>query len=217
MRIGTLASLVAAGALALAVAGPPSPTGGRAEAASFNCALAASRTEIAICGDPGLSSLDSAIGVAYQQRLALDPALRQIQRGWLKARDVGCGRDRGCLRAFMSSELAMLRSGGRPSGRIPISVGSCGLSTVKLVGSRLEGSPGSGSAIGETDGAMQISYDEIPQIDASRRGDPVLVCLASLPSDCPPGDDRGKVYAAANLRTLGAWSAPDSEHSCGGA
>ena len=45
----------------------------------------------------------------------------------------------------------------------------------------------------------------------------VLVCLVALPQDCPPGDDRGKTYAAANLRTLGAWSAADSEHMCGGA
>jgi len=200
-----------------AVAGPPSPTGGRAEAASFNCALAASRTEIAICSDGGLSSLDAAIGVAYQQRLALDPALRQIQRGWLKARNMGCGKDRDCLRRLMNYELGWLRSGALPSSALPRNVGSCALTRVSRVASRLEGDPGSGSAIEEANGAMQISYDEIAAVDASRRGDPVLVCLVGLPRDCPPGDDRGKTYAAANLRTLGAWSAADSEHMCGGA
>lgn len=44
-----------------------------------------------------------------------------------------------------------------------------------------------------------------------------MVCLAVLPEDCPPGDDRGKVYASADLRTLMAWASPDAEHLCGGA
>jgi uncharacterized protein YecT (DUF1311 family) len=215
MRIGTITSLAASVALALTIG--PAPPSGAARAASFNCAQAASKTELAICGDAGLSSLDSAIGLAYAQRLSLEPGVRQIQRGWLKARDTGCGRDRGCLRAFMVSELGWLRSGGRLPSRVPTAIGACALTTVSRVGYRLDGDPGSGSAIEEANRLIQISYDQIPQIDASRRGDPVLICLVSLPQDCPPGDDRGKVYAGANLRTLGAWTAPDSEHSCGGA
>ena len=65
---------------------------------------------------------------------------------------------------------------------------------------------GSGSAVLEANGAMQVFYDQILDIDQSRAGDPALVCLIDLPHDCPPGDDRGKVYGVANLRTLGAWS-----------
>ncbi|HEY2707500.1 MAG TPA: lysozyme inhibitor LprI family protein [Caulobacteraceae bacterium] len=214
MRIGSLISLTAAIGL-VAVGAPGLPTG-QAKAASFNCAEAASKTEIAICADPNLSQLDSAVGLYYAQRLALDASLRQIQRGWLKARDIGCGRDRDCLRRFMTAEIGWLR-GGDPPSALPRSVGVCALTTISRRGSRLQGDPGSGSAIEEANGAMQISYDQIPQIDASRRGDPVMVCLASVPRDCPPGDDRGKVYAVANLRTLGAWAQPDSEHGCGGA
>jgi hypothetical protein len=50
-----------------------------------------------------------------------------------------------------------------------------------------------------------------------RSGDKVKLCLVSLPEDCPPGDDRGKIYRATNLRTGESWEAPDSQHSCGGA
>ena len=50
-----------------------------------------------------------------------------------------------------------------------------------------------------------------------RVGDPVTLCLVSIPRNCPPGDDRGKVYSAANWRTQERWSLPDSQHSCGGA
>jgi len=216
MRIGTLPSLAAAAALALAI-GSPQLTPSPARAASFNCAQASTPAELAICNDPSLSSLDSSVGVAYAQRLALDPGLRQIQRAWLKARDVGCGKDRGCLRAFMVSELGWLRGAGRPPASIPRRPGDCTLTSVKRVDHRLEGDPQSGSAIEEADGLIQVSYEDIPPIDASRRGDPVLVCLVSLPQDCPPGDDRGKVYSATNLRTGESWEAPDSQHSCGGA
>src|SRR5579872_2558280 len=217
MRIAILATIAAVGtAGVLAVAAAIAPQG-PAHAASFNCNQAAAPAEFAICGDPKLSQLDSAIGVAYAQRLALDPPVRRIQRGWLKARNVGCGKDRGCLLRLMTNELGWLRSGERLSAALPKSVGVCSLTTVSRVGSRLEGDPGSGSAVEEANGAMQVSYDEIGAVNASRRGDPALVCLVGLPSDCPPGDDRGKTYAAANLRTLGAWAAADAEHMCGGA
>jgi hypothetical protein len=210
-----IAVLLAAGLL-LALAGPHA-FNGAARAASFNCNQAAAPAEFAICGDPRLSQLDSAIGVAYGQRLALDPSIRQIQRGWLKARNVGCGKDRTCLLALMNYELGWLRSGQRLSPALPKSVGACSLTTVTQVTTRLDGIAGSGSDVREANGAAEVSYDQIPASDASRRGDPALVCLVGLPSDCPPGDDRGKTYAVADLRTLGAWSAPDSEHMCGGA
>jgi uncharacterized protein YecT (DUF1311 family) len=216
MRIVTAAMIAAfgiAGVLSTSIAIGPHD----ARAASFNCNQAAAPAEFAICGDPQLSQLDSAIGVAYGQRLALDPAIRQIQRGWLKARNVGCGKDRTCLLRLMTYELGWLRSGGRPAAALPKSIGVCSLTTVTQVTTRLDGIAGSGSDVREANGAAEVSYDQIPASDASRRGDPALVCLVGLPSDCPPGDDRGKTYAVADLRTLGAWSAPDSEHMCGGA
>ena len=216
MRIVTMASVAALG-VATVLSASVSLGSHTARAASFNCNQAAAPSEFAICGDPQLSQLDSAIGVAYGQRLALDPTIRQIQRGWLKARNVGCGKDRTCLRLLMTDELGWLRSGLRLSPALPTYVGACSLTTITQVATRLDGIAGSGSDVREANGAAEVSYDQIPASDASRRGDPALVCLVSLPSNCPPGDDRGKTYAVANLRTLGAWSAPDSEHMCGGA
>src|SRR5262245_48758398 len=99
----------------------------------------------------------------------------------------------------------------------PANVGECVSATVALVGPRLEGVPGSGSAIEYANGLSQVSYDAIPGIDHSQAGDTVNVCLVSVPENCPPGDDRGRVYSGTNARTGESWSAPDSQHMCGGA
>jgi hypothetical protein len=100
---------------------------------------------------------------------------------------------------------------------LPTEVGQCAQTIVKTVGTRLDGTPGSGSAIEYADGGSQVSYDQVPGIDDSRPGDPIKLCLVSAPQGCPAGDDRGKVYAGTNLRTGETWSEADSEHSCGGA
>ena len=100
---------------------------------------------------------------------------------------------------------------------LPTRLGQCSVTRVKQVETRLEGMPNSGSAITYENGGYQVSYDMIPAIEASRPGDPVRVCLVSIPEHCPPGDARGRVYRATNLRSKGTWKAPDAEHSCGGA
>ncbi len=99
----------------------------------------------------------------------------------------------------------------------PTAVGQCVQTSVHDVGTRLENTPGSGSAISYADGVSQVSYDQVPGIDASQAGDAVKLCLTSLPQNCPPGDDRGKTYTATNLRTGQTWTEADSEHMCGGA
>lgn len=100
---------------------------------------------------------------------------------------------------------------------VPTRVGDCVQTTVREVGYRLQGVAGSGSAILYANGLGQVSYDTLAGIDHSRPGDAIRLCLVSLPQDCPPGDDRGKIYAATNQRTGGTWSEADSEHMCGGA
>jgi uncharacterized protein len=220
MRAKSWAMLLAAAAAAMAgaLAGIGPSGAGRALAASFDCAKAATPTEIAICANPALSALDGQLGLAYTPQLASVAAVKQVERGWLALRNVACGRDAGCLGSLTSAQLAWLRATApRPPAAIPTRVGACSLTSVSNVGNRLQGAAGSGSAVSEANGANQVTYDHIPAIDASRRGDAALVCLISLPRNCPPGDDRGKVYGVANLRTLGAWAQPDSEHSCGGA
>ena len=109
------------------------------------------------------------------------------------------------------------------AGGLPVRIGQCATTTVKKVETRLadgatnQPMPGSGSAIELENGGYQVSYDQVPAVDRSRPGDPVRMCLVSIPRHCPPGDDRGRVFKTTNLRTRGSWSLPDSEHECGGA
>ncbi len=125
---------------------------------------------------------------------------------------------RGAVSVMAISLVAVLavRSGPARAEELPTEIGACSETTIEDIGYRL-GDPDSGSAISYANGGGQVSYDTIPEIHRSRVGDPVRLCLVSIPEDCPPGDDRGKVYSATNLRTGESWEAPDSQHSCGGA
>ena len=125
---------------------------------------------------------------------------------------------RGFFCVMAMALVAVLAVRGEPARaeELPTEIGACSETTIEDIGYRL-GDPDSGSAISYANGGGQVSYDTIPEIHRSRIGDPVKLCLVSIPEDCPPGDDRGKVYSATNLRTGESWEAPDSQHSCGGA
>jgi len=76
---------------------------------------------------------------------------------------------------------------------------------------------GSGDAIRYSNGLYGVSYEAVPGIKNAKVGDSINLCLLSIPENCPPGDNRGKVYGATNLRTGEKWGLPDSQHFCGGA
>lgn len=99
----------------------------------------------------------------------------------------------------------------------PENVGDCVETSVASTGPRLEGVPDSGSTIVYANGMSQVEYDVLPGVAHSQAGDAVRVCLVSVPENCPPGDDRGRMYSGTNLRTGETWTAPDSQHMCGGA
>jgi hypothetical protein len=103
--------------------------------------------------------------------------------------------------------------------QLPTQVGECSESTIAMIGGRLEGDDTfeSGTAVQFDNGGSQISYDRIDAVVNSRIGDPVRICLVSIPEGCPPGDERGRVYSTTNLRSGEAWELPDSSHLCGGA
>jgi hypothetical protein len=103
------------------------------------------------------------------------------------------------------------------AGGLPTQVGACAKTRIKSIGTRLEGKPGSGSAVSFDNGGYQVSYDTVPAIEHSKTGDAVRMCLVSIPRHCPKGDDRGCVYRTTNLRTHKSWKLPDAEHMCGGA
>jgi hypothetical protein len=74
-----------------------------------------------------------------------------------------------------------------------------------------------GTAIDYANEGHQVSYSKETAILRSKIGDKVKMCLVKIPKNCPPGDDRGRVYNTKNLRTGEAWSLADSQHECGGA
>lgn len=96
-------------------------------------------------------------------------------------------------------------------------IGTCFDTQVASIGSRLENTPDSGSAVSYTDGQDQVSYETSAAVQAFRVGDPIRLCVTNLPGHCPPADDRGIGFVAVDARTGGSWEANDSEHECGGA
>lgn len=99
----------------------------------------------------------------------------------------------------------------------PMELGQCVSTTVAEITTRLEGVPDSGTVIRYGNDIWGVSYDAVPEVVNSEVGDPVQLCLTALPEDCPPGDDRGRFYAAHNERTGESWELPDAAHMCGGA
>lgn len=64
--------------------------GGGAQAASFDCAKAGTRTEKMICADKALSALDSELALAFRDAVKLSPTPARLtaeQRDWLRGRD----------------------------------------------------------------------------------------------------------------------------------
>lgn len=74
-----------------------------------------------------------------------------------------------------------------------------------------------GSRVSFENGGVQESYETVQEVEDSNVGDPVRMCLISIPTDCPKGDNRGRIYRTTNLRTRQTWEMSDSKHICGGA
>lgn len=201
---------------------------------SFDCAKAKTAIEKEICADGHLASLDGAMVAAYNRALNRLPlaeraGLRHQHLAWFKIYRESCNAAaqaasgthlKECISKALFDHTRDLDSPDNDSFQV---VGGCTTTTVSRIGTRLsEGIngpdvPGSGSLISYANGGHQVSYETVPGIERSRVGDKVLLCFVSIPRSCPPGDDRGKMYTAKNLRTGETWSLPDSQHSCGGA
>src|SRR5665213_3113649 len=97
-------------------------------------------------------------------------------------------------KTVMSAALVCAPHLASASDGVPTRIGECVDTKVEIVVSRLQGVPGSGSAIRFVNGGYQVSYDQIPAVDRSRQDDPVSMCLVSIPTGCPPGDARGRFY-----------------------
>lgn len=201
---------------------------------SFDCDKAAAADEIAICSSSELSELDNLMAAGFQflkLRLGKTEA-NKVARPLLSLRQA-CGSDETCIRERQIDAVETYRKLGAPlhlpkwasastasdGNEMPTVVGTCSESTINLIGGRLEGDDTfeTGTSVGFANGGGQVSYDKEEAIVRSRLGDPVRICLVSIPKGCPPGDDRGKVYKTTNLRTGKSWELSDSQHECGGA
>ena len=110
----------------------------------------------------------------------------------------------------------------RMAGTLPATVGACAQTVIAKISDRFGGDinapdGSAGSAVSYANGGYQVSYETVGALARSRIGDPVMMCLVSLPRNCPKGDERGRIYTTTNKRTGEAWSLPDSQHLCGGA
>jgi hypothetical protein len=103
---------------------------------------------------------------------------------------------------------------------LPAKILTCGGSIIKEIETGpppARGELSTGSYVAFNNGGTTVGYDTPDAVRSSKVGDHVLVCLVYIPKDCPPGDNRGRVYSVTNLRTLQVWSGADSKHACGGA
>ena len=202
---------------------------GHTKAASFDCRRAATPDERAVCADPVLSDLDEQASAAFARaKGAVGTQVVGIGRRFLASRRA-CGMDPACIgqvyQAMIETYQGLASSAPEPRGAgLPRLVGECMTTTVVAVMPRLDFGRAprledfdSGTTITFTNGGGQVSYDREGALLASRTGDPVRMCLTFVPRDCPPNDDRGRVYSSTNLRTQQSWSLPDSQHQCGGA
>jgi hypothetical protein len=108
-----------------------------------------------------------------------------------------------------------------PPENLPTKVGDCVETTIATITGRFQADinadPNDGTVVSFENGGVQVSYEKEQAIINSEFGDSVMMCLVSIPQDCPPGDDRGRIYTTTNMRTQQSWTLPDSQHPCGGA
>jgi len=219
----------------------------QADGPSFDCAKASLPAEKAICADPQLSAIDLLVAKAYKGfEPAFGGDKHKIARGLIADRDA-CKSDTACIVSALNNALqtygdapswvqdynialigkkaldAAARNPGNKDQPLPSAIGQCASTHIKTLTARLgddpleTASPDAGSAATFTNGGGAVSYDREPGLAASKVGEPVVMCLISIPRDCPGDDDRGRVYYSLDLVAKGSWALPDSEHLCGGA
>ena len=218
-----------------------------ADGPSFDCQKAGLPAEKAVCADPQLSAIDALIAKAFKDfSPSFGGDKRKIARGLAADRNA-CKDDTACIVSAQNNALqtygaapswvqdynvaligkkALDTAARNPDAAdqpLPSAIGQCASTHIKTLTTRLgddpleTASPEAGSAATFTNGGTAVSYDREPGLASSKVGDPVIMCLISIPRDCPKDDERGRVYYSVDLTAKGTWALPDSEHLCGGA
>lgn len=200
-------------------------------AASFDCAKASTFIEKAICSDSEISSLDESLLSSYRNALTDSNKANTIkltQRDWLKKRDL-C-KDEACLKNSYIQRIKALAD----NNPLPKKVGQCVDSTIAEKYTRFEnfnaGDEGGGEVSVAFKNELALFIQTISNFPATANpdkymfttndfalGDKVKLCLKELPTDCPKGDDRGKVYTVTNYKNNKSFVGVDAWHLCGGA
>lgn len=212
---------------------------------SFDCAQASKPDEVAICSDPQLAKLDSLVAAAYGGYQPSFQSKAEVGRLFLADR-ASCGGDKVCIAAAQLNALetyggdadwaeklvadgiakkaaaAAAETSGFAS-QVPQQIAQCVKTRISQVTTRFgkpltpETAADGGIYAAYENGGYVSSYEGGAGFDGAKAGQAVIQCLVSIPRDCPAGDDRGRVYYSLDLATKGSWTAPDSQHSCGGA
>jgi len=225
------------------IAPQPQTSTGISSEPSFSCEKAKRPDELTICSDSKLGQADRLIARLYAT--ANDKATARGYLRTQNIFRTDCGSDPVCILSVQISTAQILSSYGATGfgipqwmtdyrdallkqgrGRLwapslPKRLGACQQTQIIAIADRFGGeihsNPESGSSVTFRNGGWIVSYSKEPQVLRSRIGDPVEMCLASIPKNCPPGDDRGKTYTITNYRTGDVWTLPDAQHMCGGA
>lgn len=113
-------------------------------------------------------------------------------------------------------------AGGGAATAMPTKPGECVRTRITEITTRF-GEPATyenqdqGTAIAFDNGGYQVSYGRGDEFANVAAGQDAVVCLMSIPRDCPAGDERGRMYYTLDLKTQTQWTLPDSQHLCGGA
>jgi uncharacterized protein len=196
-------------------------------AASFDCSKATYNDEAAVCANPNLSALDDLNAQAYARIVQkFGPSRYKFYAQDFMSSRRQCDAREACLATAYENSIEIYNSLGAAvsiapferylarAGAVPNQPGQCAFTTVLQTGNRIQGS---GTSLSLSNGGYQVSYDDLPDILKWQPAEPVMQCLVSLPTDCPAGDTRGKVMTVTNMKRMSSWTAPDSQHDCGGA
>jgi uncharacterized protein len=214
---------------------------------SFECNKASAVDERAICDYSRLAELDQAMTIAFGQvKKEYKAKARGLGKEAMANRHA-CGADRLCILDQQANAIAGFQDLGSTvpvpqwvgayriqfikdhpallGPQLPTAVRHCTFTKIASISTRFgeELKPptsdldSTGSAVTFANKAYQVSYSYVEALANSHIGDGVLLCLVSIPKNCPPGDNRGREYSGTNLKTKESRILPDSQHMCGGA
>ncbi|MEI8179923.1 hypothetical protein, partial [Aestuariivirga sp.] len=116
----------------------------------------------------------------------------------------------------------LARKEARETNRMPQRFGDCVKTKISTVTTRF-GEPvtdlntDEGTSVEYDNGGRVVSYGRDQGLFGAKVGQRVVMCLLTIPYDCPDGDDRGRLYYTLDIDTKGEWILTDTQHMCGGA